>query len=165
MYAVCYFCKEFHLSITFCLTLRIKKKKVVVIFNVSHFLRIWFNRSLKGIRNTWELLVYSLAWVRAWGKKAISHGLIVGLTRVEWVGGFKEVQQLKVALKDPNSFHSSVPVTLYILAFHSDICQLRVQSWLAKLQLSCSLTGIPARKKRQRHKFCPLSLFRKGGPL
>ena len=58
-------------------------------------------------------------------KKAISHGLIVVLTRVQWVGGFKEVQQLKGALKDPNSFHSSVPVILYVLAFHSDICQLK----------------------------------------
>ena len=58
-------------------------------------------------------------------QKAISHGLIVGLTRAQWVGGFKEVQQLKGALKDPNSFHSSVPVILYVLAFHSDICQLK----------------------------------------
>lgn len=46
--------------------------------------------------------------------------------------GFKEVQQFKVALKDPDSLHSSVPVTLDVSAFHSDICQLRVQSWLAK---------------------------------
>lgn len=58
-------------------------------------------------------------------------------------------------------FCSSYPLCI---GFSFWYLSAKVQSWLAKLQVSCSLTGIPAKKKRQRHKFCPLSLLRKGSP-
>lgn len=90
-----------------------------------------------------------------------------GSSRKYWVccphesggtGGFGVLLRHEGTIKS-KLFPFFCAIVLCMVAFHSNICQLKAQSWLAKLQVSFLLAS-PSKEKGQRHKFCqapPLS--------
>lgn len=71
--------------------------------------------------------------------------------------------QLEGTIK-PKLFPFFCAIILCMFAFHPDICQLRVHSWLAKLQVSFSPASQSKEKGQRGTGFVRLPLYLEGKP-